>query len=162
MEVCTFLDAYYRLSDAKIPEMPELSLASSADRYVTEDGVVIFGAYWRLRSAMHTLIGFARQGMPPGDVMWFYYDHDVSSGADELYVFFAVHGGKVVPDSCHFSPEEPLVLERKQDDDPIWRTHPLFDKALERYWYRKFYTETLTGQLMVLRPDEPTLYHYAL
>lgn len=33
-------------------------------------------------------------------------------------------------------------------------------QALELYWYRRFYTETLTGQLMVLRPDEPTLYHY--
>jgi len=26
--------------------------------------------------------------------------------------------------------------------------------------YRKFYTETRTGQLMVLRPDEPILYNY--
>ena len=28
------------------------------------------------------------------------------------------------------------------------------------FWYRKFYSETRTGQLMVLRPDEPILYYY--
>jgi hypothetical protein len=29
-----------------------------------------------------------------------------------------------------------------------------------RYWYRKFYTETRIGQLMVLRPDDPQLFFY--
>jgi hypothetical protein len=29
-----------------------------------------------------------------------------------------------------------------------------------RYWYRKFYSETMVGNLTVLRPDEPILYHY--
>jgi hypothetical protein len=30
-----------------------------------------------------------------------------------------------------------------------------------RWWYRKFYTETRTGQLMVLRTDFPPIFHYA-
>lgn len=53
-----------------------------------------------------------------------------------------------------------MVLKREPDKEPIWHSHPYFDEAVERYWYRKFYTETTTGQLMVLRPDEPILYHY--
>ncbi|MGC2830624.1 MAG: hypothetical protein WB994_13375 [Candidatus Acidiferrum sp.] len=53
-----------------------------------------------------------------------------------------------------------MILKREPDNEPIWHTHPYFDEALDRYWYRKFYTETMTGQLMVLRPDEPILYFY--
>ena len=53
-----------------------------------------------------------------------------------------------------------MVLKRSVADDPVWQSHRHFDEAFEIYWYRKFYTETMTGQLMVLRPDEPILYHY--
>jgi hypothetical protein len=101
-----------------------------------------------------------RQGIDPYSVMWFYYDNDWSRDADECHVFFVVHRDKVILESCHFSSEEPLVLKREQDDDPVWHSSPFRDEAVERYWYRKFYTETVTGQLMVLRPDEPILYHY--
>lgn len=48
----------------------------------------------------------------------------------------------------------------KVDDKPIWRAEPYEHEAWETYWYRKFYTEVLTGQLMVIRPDEPILYRY--
>ncbi len=106
------------------------------------------------------LIEFARQGVDPHMVKWFYYDNDWSRDADESYSFFAVHGGKIVMESCHFSSEEPLILKRKLDDDPVWHSHPRFEEAWERYWYRRFYSETVTGQLMVLRPDEPILYHH--
>jgi hypothetical protein len=37
---------------------------------------------------------------------------------------------------------------------------PSWQKAKIAYWYRKFYQETRTGQLMVLRPDEPTLHYF--
>jgi len=39
-------------------------------------------------------------------------------------------------------------------------SHQYFIEATERFWYRKFYTETMKGQLMVLRPDEPLLYFF--
>jgi len=95
-------------------------------------------------------------------VTWFYYDHDWSCDADESYTFFAVHGSKIILESSTFSSEEPAVLKRsKMDDEPIWHSHPLFDEAYEIYWYRNFYTETMSGQLMVLRADAPILYHYA-
>ena len=46
------------------------------------------------------------------------------------------------------------------DSDFIWRNDSHWREAWARFWYRKFYTETRTGQLMVLRPDEPTLYQF--
>jgi hypothetical protein len=30
--------------------------------------------------------------------------------------------------------------------------------ARTRFWYRKFYTETRSGQLMVLRSDQPAIF----
>ena len=48
-----------------------------------------------------------------------------------------------------------VLMKYRVDDEPIWRSEPYEREAWEAYWYRKFYTETLTGQLMVLRPDEP-------
>lgn len=47
------------------------------------------------------------------------------------------------------------VVYRNWSHDADWK------KAKERYWYTKFYEETRTGQLMVLRPDKPELHCYA-
>jgi len=33
-------------------------------------------------------------------------------------------------------------------------------EADTRFWYRTFYTETRTGQIMVLRRDNPKLFDY--
>src|SRR6185437_2818210 len=77
-----------------------------------------------------------------------------------LHSFFAVHEGKIVDESCSLSSTEALILKRREDDEPIWHSKPHFDEAWETYCYRKFYAETVTGQLMVLRPDEPILYNY--
>jgi hypothetical protein len=78
-----------------------------------------------------------------------------------MHRFFVVHGNKLVAESCHFSSWEPHVLKRSEvDAEPVWNSDPYVGAALEMYWYRRFYTETLNGQLMVLRPDQPILYHY--
>jgi hypothetical protein len=109
---------------------------------------------------MRKLIDLNRQGIDPHRVTWFYYDHDWSRDADESYTFFVVCDGKIIDESSRFNALEPLILKRQQDDDPIWHSHPPLDAAWESYLYRKFYTETVTGQLTVLRPDEPILYHF--
>src|SRR5215469_11881279 len=41
-----------------------------------------------------------------------------------------------------------------------WRHDADWVEAEVKYWYRRFYSETRTGQLMVLRPDKPILYEY--
>lgn len=155
----TFGDAYSELIHSKIKEMPAFPILR--DRYLTEEGEIELDCDWTLRATMRTLIQLAQQGVEPYGATWFYYDHDWSRDADETYAFFVVCGSKIVSESCSFSSQEPRVLKKAEEDpESIWHSHPNFDQALEIYWYRKFYMETLTGQLMVLRPDEPILHHY--
>lgn len=156
----TFEGLYGKLAESKVSEIPP-SIGFRDAKYTTGTGDLIVEVEdWRILSTMNKLAELLRREINPYDVMWFYYDHDWSSSADECHVFFVVHGDKVVLESCHFNAEEPLVLKLERDDDPIWHSHPYFDRALVQYWYQRFYSETMTGRLMVLRPDEPTLYYF--
>lgn len=153
-----FRDAYLKLRDSKIEKIDN---QFGSGKYVTGEGEICLECDWPLAATMRELIEFTRQGIDPHDVRWLYYGNDWSRDADERHTFFAVHHGKIVSESCDFNSEEPLILKQdKDDDEPVWHSHPSWDEAWEIYWYRKFYSETMTGQLMVLRPDEPILYHY--
>jgi hypothetical protein len=155
----TFAEAYCKLRDSNIREMPDFFLDKA--KYVTEQGEIELDCKWPLNSTMRKLADFTRQGIDPHSLWWFYYDHDWSCDADELNIFFVVRADKIIAESCRFGSDEPLILKRRgAGEEPIWHSHPYFDEAWERYWYRRFYSETLTGQLMVLRPDEPILYHF--
>jgi hypothetical protein len=153
----TFENVFCKLRDSKIKD-------KTNETYVTEKGEIRLDGKigeWPLKAMMRKLSELLRQGMDPHHVEWFYYDNDWSDDGDEINTFFVVHGDKIVSESYRFHSEEPLILERRNKDaNPIWHSHPAFDEAFERYWYRKFYTETMIGQLMVLRPDEPILYYY--
>jgi hypothetical protein len=157
-QLSTFGELYVKLKDSKIEKMPDWF--SRKDKYITDKEEIELDGDWPVISTMRKLIDLTRQGISPYEVTWFYFDHDWSRDADESYSFFIVHNGKILDESTHFSSEGPRILIKKQDNDPIWHTHPYLDAAWECYWYRKFYTETVAGQLMVLRPDEPILYHY--
>jgi hypothetical protein len=155
------LDAVYvKFVNSKIKDEPDEHSGLRHKRYVTDQGDLDIEAEWTVLSTINTLAGLFKGGINPINVVWFYFDHDWSRDADECYVFFAVHDEKIVLESCHFMSSEPLILTQDKDDDPIWHSHPYFDEAQTRYWYRKFYSETKNGSLMVLRPDEPTLYYY--
>lgn len=151
----TFGDIYRELRDSKIEYVPDIG-----ESYVTDKGDVNVDGKWPLVSTMQILINLSLKGMDPYQVMWFYYGHDRSGDAAESYEFFAVYREKIVEDCAFFSSEHPAVLKLSQDDDPIWYSGPYFVQAQAIYWYRKFYTETMMGNLMVLRPDEPVLYYF--
>jgi hypothetical protein len=107
---------------------------------------------------LRELIELTCKGVKPLDATWFYYDSD-----GEKRLFFVVHSGTIVEDCYTFLNEHPLILAGGMgwaESDFGWYGHPGFAEAFERYWYRKFYTETLAGQLCVLSPYEPTLFHY--
>jgi hypothetical protein len=113
------------------------------------------------------LYWFSDHGVSPFDVRWFYYDSDsVRDDPHEAYFFFLVADHKILDERVMLSdhPEsgfDPTVLMSASNPElSIWRKEPQWDGANDRLWYRKFYTETRTGGLMVLRPDEPVLYHY--
>jgi hypothetical protein len=111
------------------------------------------------RRILRELLELTRKGVRPEDATWFYYDH-----AGGKHWLFVVHAGKIVDDSYSFLDGYPLVVGQGtgwEVAESGWIGHPGFDDAFERYWFRKFYTETLAGQLMVLSHDKPPLYHFA-
>jgi len=165
----TFGDIYLKLREAKILKVPERFQMSEAV-FVTDAGEVkisgesgrsyILGQS-RVLTLLRDLVDLAKNGIDPHRANWFYYGNDRSCDADDLYFFFVIHDGKIVRERFSFMHCDPRVLVKsKVDDEPVWHAEPYEHGVWERYWYLKFYTETLTGQLMVLRPDEPILYHY--
>jgi hypothetical protein len=163
----TFADIYRKLRDAKILKVPEWVMGQATFETdageVTvsyESGQSYVSGQLHAITVLRDLIDLHKNGVDPHRATYFYYEHDWSRDADELYAFFVVHDGKIVRERFSFMPEYPRVLTKHEDDAPIWHSDRYGQQAWETYWYRKFYMETLTGQLMVLRPDEPTLYRY--
>lgn len=157
----TLSEVYAKLQESKIKKTDEEFLGG--DKYQTEEGEISLDgeiAEWPVRATIRELAGLLRKGIDPYLVTYYYFSHDWSVDADETHQFFAVHGEKIVAENLSFSSEEPRVLTKVETKDYIWKSHEYFDEAIEIYWYRKFYTETLTGKLMALRPDEPVLYHF--
>jgi hypothetical protein len=112
----------------------------------------------RLASAILELF---KNGIKPFASRWFWYDTDESDTDPQTrYKFFVVHEDRIVRESVSFSDYsgsgfDPTVFDSGDgSDDSNW------DLAWAAYWYRRFYRETLIGQLMVLRPDLPVIHHY--
>lgn len=118
------------------------------------------------RRMLETMLRFRQDGINPFEVMLYYYDKDsCRQDPQNCFAFFVVHSGKIVRERLSFfdhhdSGFDPSVFAKPDHSDPTWFDEPEWDEAETRFWYRKFYSETHTGQLMVLRADEPTLYHY--
>jgi len=103
---------------------------------------------------------------------WFYFEEDhVTDDMMRSFSFFVVNGGKILPGIYTFVDSEdtgfdPAVFEPAFEEladkrkSSIWRNTAQIQAATVNYWYRRFYTETDVGKLVVLRPDEPTLYCY--
>ena len=156
----TLVDVYAKLRDSKVNQIDE---PFGSDRYQTEEGEINLDgeiAEWPLKATIRELAGLLKQGIDPYRVIYYYFSHDYSIDGDETHQFFAVHGDKIVGENLSFSSEEPRVLAKVEAKDYVWTSHRYFDQAVEIYWYRRFYTETLTGKLMVLRQDEPILFHF--
>lgn len=111
------------------------------------------------------LLSLRSRDVDPFGVVWFSYDSDhVTDDTHASYAFFVVSGEAMIEESVKFpdyssSAFEPGVFD-PPDSEPTWRNGYYWPEAYARYWYRRFYTESLTGKLLVLRPDEPPLYYY--
>jgi hypothetical protein len=95
---------------------------------------------------------------------WFWYDSDAVADMPQYsYDFFIVSGDRIVDPRVSFSDHDYAGFDPKVFSTlriGVWRREDDKDEAVAKFWYRKFYTETTEGQLMVLRPDQPELYHY--
>jgi len=111
------------------------------------------------------LMDFRSHGVDPFDAAWFWYAKAcVLDDPHDSYSFFVVHHDKIVNERVNLSDAhnygfDPTVFD-PDDTQPIWDDEKGWRDAHIRFWYRKFYRETTTGQLMVLRSDEPPLFHY--
>lgn len=118
------------------------------------------------RKMLELLYWLADRNVSPFDVRWFYFDSDTCrKDPQEIYRFFLVAADQIIDESYrlsdwHDNGFDPSLLTPSKDDDPLWNDSESWRESNERFWYRKFYQETRTGQLMVLRPDQPPLYFY--
>jgi hypothetical protein len=158
-EECRFSDAWDRLSHSKISEIERHDLRRVGDLYVTETGGVQVTSEGAERDLLRALLELHRKGIDPFIAIWFPYDWGFYMGAT-LHSFFVLYDGKIVEEMLGFPNHFPLVLQRPDHYENYGFNHQSFNEATECYWYRKFYTETMKGQLMVLRPDRPPLYFF--
>jgi|SRR5579872_107771 len=116
-------------------------------------------------NVLKELLQLKKDGVEPFSALWFWYDSDSClDDPHERYSFFVVYDDKIVRERISFSDYDesgfdPAIF-KSEDSGWIWLNDSDWWEATTRFWYRKFYGETRTGQLMVLRPDEPILYHY--
>ena len=114
-------------------------------------------------SLLAELVRFGKEGVSPFDSLWFWYDSDsCRDDPHEMYAFFVVCRDRIVRESVSFSDYhgsgfDPDVFKSSAQSDSSWFNDEAWSHANTRYWYRKFYTETRTGQLMLLRDDQPKL-----
>jgi hypothetical protein len=107
----------------------------------------------------------AEQEVSPFEVRWYYFDKDYClKDVRQHYSFFLVAKEKIIKENFSLSDWpgsgfDPSLLISTLDDDQTWAAEDSWSAAHDRFWYRKFYSETRTGQLMTLRPDKPQLYH---
>ena len=157
-EDCNLREALDRLHGASLRNLDFMQVRNSEwDIYIVEEREIkVKGKSHDLR-ILRELLELTRKGVKPFEATWFCYYND-----GERNLFFVLHAGKIVDDCYSFLNVFPLVLGGMGWDASDFGLcgHPGFDDAFERYWYRKFYTETLAGQLMVLSPNELKLYHY--
>lgn len=115
---------------------------------------------------LREILQLKKEGVEPFSAQWFWYDSD-SCREDpiENYNFFVVYNDRIVREDVSFGDYanngfDPDVFTEKNDSDSIWFNDSEWQTAWQILWYRKFYRDTQRGQLMVLRADEPILYHY--
>jgi hypothetical protein len=135
--------------------------------HITTDAgeVVVSGSPFACHM-LDELLDLRQKGADPLFDNWFWYDsNSCMDDPHEMFTFFVVHDGRIVGESVSFSDYsgcgfDPDVFQTADASKFIWSNDSAWVRAKLRFWYRKFYTETITGQMMLLRPDEPEIYEY--
>ncbi len=96
------------------------------------------------------LYRFAEGKVSPYEAVWFYFDGDsCRTDPQSAYSFFIVAQDKIVEENLTLSDSigngfDPSVLVH-DDSAPIWFAERAWDEATDRYWHRKFYSQTRSG-----------------
>jgi hypothetical protein len=97
---------------------------------------------------------------------WFYYDKSYGGGTSPSSCrFFVVQDDRIVAEDIDFIDDapggwgfDPSVFCEADSIGTDGNSEASRREAETHYWYRRFYTETKTGQIMTLRRDHPRLY----
>ncbi len=121
-----------------------------------EDKEVAFGGNSFTTHLVALLLSLQKEEVNPFETSWFCYDwpHCLQDVMDR-YVFFVVHDNKIVRERVSLtdyreSGFDPGLFEPSSEYSPIWSDEEAEEEARAAYWYKKFYTETTTGQMCIL------------
>lgn len=135
----------------------------------TDQGTFTFKGISFNREVLLHVLNLEKEGISPSFSQWFWFDkcHNLRN-AMESYSFFVLSpfDNKIIREHIRFfdhagSGFDPSIFIAYEGDIWNWADDSDWEEARVRYWYRKFYEETQTGQLMCLRPDKPSLHYYA-
>jgi hypothetical protein len=145
----------------------QITPESGRAQLATTDGAkfLLGGPDFNLRM-LDVMLRLRAEGIDPFMTGWFYYTHDhCLKDVDESYSFFIVHDERIVREQVTLFDDphsgfDPSVFGTDDLSDPVWSDAEAVSEASAKYWYRKFYSETPAGQLMVLRSDHPKLFYH--
>lgn len=124
-------------------------------RIKTETGQVVLNGPSFNCEMLRELLALKAEGIEPFSCSWFGYDSDsCMNDPQESYSFFVVYENRIVREDvsfsdCHENGFDPSFFVSGDDPTPTWSNERGWWEATTRFWYRKFYTETRTGQLMI-------------
>ncbi len=145
-EESTFGKAYVLLNGNVNPSESLDRIHDQADYVLKIGQTVHIETHIHLSYLLERLVELGMKA-DPDSCLWYYYEHDWSRDADEIFQFFVVNNQQIVQEHFSLGSFDPAVLEFVEDEkEPIWHSHPYFSEAVEKYYYRKFYTETHLGQ----------------
>lgn len=113
----------------------------------------------------HIILTLSTEGKSYFRIRFFYYSKaSCLTDPHERYEFFLTDGEEIIRESVAFSDYhgggfDPGIFESFEDSEHIWNDDDKWRYASDALVYRKFYSTTRTGQLMVLRPDKPQLHY---
>jgi len=122
---------------------------------------------------LEVLVGLGKK-VRPYSLTWFCFEHEKNfiDRDSTAWHFFLVHQGsrraRIIDDHVVLidGPDEGFdrsIFIDKADRlmrDSDWSGDAFEGEASARFWYRRFYTQTEAGQILVLRSDEPPLFHF--
>jgi len=139
-------------------------------KVVTDAGESRYGGTRFNVQLLRAILALHRDSFESFGSQWFWFDssfstHDLDS---TTYGFFVVSRNQIALEHATFASfpgsgfnPEVFVPPNRDLRGYSWSSHRYYEDASIEYWYRQFYRETMTGQLMVLRPDKPALHHFA-
>jgi hypothetical protein len=131
---------------------------------IVDDERKIFAGPAFSQDMLMTVLKLRGEGVEPFHSEWYFFDHDsVMDDPHEHYAFFIVFNDKIVRERVVFSDYhgsgfDPDVFKADDDSDSIWANDTAWTEARIRFCYKKFYSETRIGQLMLLRDDDPEIH----